>query len=111
VQLRTLRTLNLLGNQPREVLKELSGLKQVGFLFLRNNQLLSLPASLGQLKHVKTLELENNPHLQHPPPEVVARGTEAILAYLRAAGRRVRSLARPTHAVAVAELAEKRRSI
>jgi len=52
-------------------------------LNLARNRLIALPAELGQLRKLKQLKLDNNPDLQHPPPEVVARGAQAILAYLR----------------------------
>lgn len=48
------------------------------------NQLISVPAELGQLYRLHTLDLSQNPHLQNLSPEVVWQGVPAILAYLRA---------------------------
>jgi hypothetical protein len=42
-----------------------------------------LPRELGQLPNLMILDLNNNPHLAWPPPEVVARGIGAVLAFLR----------------------------
>lgn len=42
-----------------------------------------LPPELGHLTHLDTLDLSDNP-LVSPPPDVVAQGTAAVLAYLRA---------------------------
>jgi Leucine-rich repeat (LRR) protein len=94
-QLAQLEELDLAGNQLRELPKELGRLAQVRWLDLSGNQLRALPAELGHLRELdgldlvknpprRGLSLDNNPHLRHPPPEVVAAGTKAILAYLRA---------------------------
>jgi hypothetical protein len=42
-----------------------------------------LPPELGHRTHLDTLDLSENP-LVSPPPDVVAQGTAAVLAYLRA---------------------------
>jgi len=58
---------------------QLSALQQ---LHLSNNHLSSLPAEIGQLSSLQELSLYDNP-VQIPPPEIIAQGTPAILAYLR----------------------------
>jgi len=35
------------------------------------------------LTKLEELDLDDNPHLESPPPEVVKQGTKAVLAYLR----------------------------
>ena len=49
---------------------------------LYGNEIMSLPVEIGQLTHLTSLYIINNP-LTFPPPEIVAQGTPAILAYLR----------------------------
>jgi internalin A len=51
-------------------------------LYLNNNWLSTLPAVIGQLTALQGLDLDNNP-LRTPPPEIVAQGVPAILAYLQ----------------------------
>ena len=63
---------------------ELGQLSHLQVLLLARNSLTQLPAELGQLSQLTYLDLSNNPKLQSPPPAVVAEGTQAILAYLRA---------------------------
>ena len=87
---------------------DLTGLRE---LCLQSNQLRTLPPALGGLPalvdpelreweghyHPRALDVRDNP-LEDPPPEVVARGTAAILAYLRTkddiVARRLRGLVR-----------------
>jgi len=84
-----LQWLNLNENQLVQVPAELGKLTQLRHFLLRGNQLTSLPAELGQLSqlldkaYAHGLDLADNPNLHHPPPDVVAGGTEAILTYLR----------------------------
>jgi internalin A len=79
-----LETLDLSHNQLTQVPKELGQLSHLEQLDVSGNQLGSLPKELGRLSQLHTLDLSNNPELAFPPPEIVARGVEAVLAYLRA---------------------------
>ncbi|NET38765.1 MAG: GTPase [Cyanothece sp. SIO1E1] len=62
---------------------ELGQLANLTRLYLYHNQLTSVPAELGQLANLTELSLSHNPELASPPSEIVAQGTQAILAYLQ----------------------------
>lgn len=51
-------------------------------LNLQNNDILNLPIELGKADHLKSLQLEGNP-FRCPRPQILAKGTPAILEYLR----------------------------
>ncbi len=53
-------------------------------LDLSGMDLTTVPPELGQLTNLQVLPLHENP-LSSPPPEVIAQGTAAIVAYLRSA--------------------------
>jgi len=82
-QLANLTRLYLDQNQLTQVPKELGQLANLTQLSLSQNQLTQVPKELGQLANLTQLSLSQNPDLVSPPPEVVAQGTQAILAYLR----------------------------
>jgi hypothetical protein len=50
---------------------------------LTDNQLIDIPPGLARLRRLEQIDLSGNRHLISPPPEVVARGGESVLAYLR----------------------------
>ncbi|ETX00684.1 MAG: hypothetical protein ETSY1_10270 [Candidatus Entotheonella factor] len=83
-QLTQLQSLNLSNNRLATLLNSLGRLIQLQSLDLHNNRLTALPHALGQLPQLQSLNLRNNP-LSDPPPDVIEQGTEAVLAYLRAA--------------------------
>lgn len=63
--------------------KELGQLTNLHVLTLHTNKLASLPKELGELHKLGEMTLYQNPNLVSPPPEILARGTGAILTYLR----------------------------
>lgn len=80
-QARTL-DLSLLGlTAVPDAIGQLTGLTR---LILTGNRLTALPASIGQLTSLRVLVIEGNPDLPSPPPEVIARGAQAVLAFLQA---------------------------
>ena len=81
--LTALTWLDLDGNQLTALPESLGGLTALTRLDLRGNQLTAVPESLGGLTALTWLNLDGNP-LVSPPADVVAAGTEAVLAFLRA---------------------------
>ncbi len=61
-------------------------------LSLSNNQLKHIPLEVGKLENLLQLDILENPDLLTPPPEIIARGNEARLDFMRglAAGGRAR---------------------
>ncbi|CAH1784520.1 unnamed protein product [Owenia fusiformis] len=51
-------------------------------ILLENNELRTLPLELGLVKNLSGLNINNNP-LEFPPPDVLERGTQDLLKYLR----------------------------
>lgn len=82
IQLTQLRSLNLSNNRLTKLPNSLGRLTQLQTLDLRDNMLMTLPSFIGRLPELKSLDLCNN-ELGDLPTEIVAKGTEAILAYLR----------------------------
>jgi GTPase SAR1 family protein len=82
-RLGSLQTLDLSNNQLSQLPPEIGQLGSLKMLDLENNQLSQLPPEIGQLGRLKTLDLEYNPVLLTPPPEIVIRGTSAILDFLQ----------------------------
>jgi internalin A len=82
-QLTNLYMLALDGIQLTQLPTWIGQLSNLQFLTLSNNQLTQLPPELGQLSNLRQLYLDNNPDLLTPPPEVVTRGTSAILQFLQ----------------------------
>ncbi len=70
---------NPLGEIPPDIVR-LTNLQELN---LSNTKLKRLPIAIGQLTNLQTLIVADVPTLQTPPPEIVARGTADILAFLR----------------------------
>ncbi|KAM7317756.1 hypothetical protein ACRRTK_022493 [Alexandromys fortis] len=79
--LQAILVLDLRGNKLRSVPEEMSLLQSLERLDLSNNDISSLPCSLGNL-HLKFLALEGNP-LRTIRREIIAKGTQEVLKYLR----------------------------
>ncbi|OCT71583.1 leucine-rich repeat-containing protein 27 [Xenopus laevis] len=60
--------------------------RQLKYLLLEGNPLKALPVELGDLPTLKALNLRNCP-LEFPPEDVVHKGLESILSFLRQARR------------------------
>jgi len=86
-QLSQLQWLDLRHNQLTSVPGELGQLSLLQELYLSYNQLTSVPGELGQLSQLHYFDLAANPNLHHPPLDVVHKGVEAILTFLRTGGR------------------------
>ncbi len=83
-KLSALQILDLFYNDLSTLPAELGNLFALKELDLGDNQLTILPAELGNLSKLSHISLSRNRSpLQTPPPEIVAQGTDAILAYLR----------------------------
>ncbi|NXG14943.1 LRC40 protein, partial [Grallaria varia] len=61
---------------------QLKGMERLGTLDLQNNDLLQVPPELGNCENLRTLLLEGNP-FRTPRAAVLAKGTAAVLEYLR----------------------------
>ena len=81
-QLKYLTRLSLAKNALTSIPKEIGYLSRLKELDLSGNQLTHLPVSLGSLQQLTTLRLGNNP-LADPLPDLVQRGRDAVLTYLR----------------------------
>ncbi|XP_051051728.1 leucine-rich repeat-containing protein 40 isoform X2 [Phodopus roborovskii] len=79
--LKAILVLDLRGNKLRSVPEEMALLQSLERLDLSNNDISSLPCSLGNL-HLKFLALEGNP-LRTIRREIIAKGTQEVLKYLR----------------------------
>src|SRR5712692_8150152 len=79
--LTSLQALHLNGNQLSTLPAEVGSLTSLLLLNLNVNQLSTLPAEVGNLTSLGRLNLDDN-QLQMPP-EIIAQGIPALLAYLR----------------------------
>ncbi|NXB36164.1 LRC40 protein, partial [Eulacestoma nigropectus] len=61
---------------------QLKGMDKLGTLDLQNNDLLQVPPELGNCENLRSLLLEGNP-FRTPRAAVLAKGTAAVLEYLR----------------------------
>ncbi|KAM6305339.1 leucine-rich repeat-containing protein 40 [Aegotheles albertisi] len=61
---------------------QLKNMDKLGTLDLQNNDLLQVPPELGNCENLRTLLLEGNP-FRTPRAAILARGTAAVLEYLR----------------------------
>ncbi|HBG28529.1 MAG: hypothetical protein A2Y10_11365 [Planctomycetes bacterium GWF2_41_51] len=77
-----LKELYLYSNNITTLEPSIVHLKKLKKLYLHKNRLFTIPQELGQLQNIRELSLKNNP-LESPPQDVIQRGTQAILAYLR----------------------------
>ena len=57
-------------------------MKSLTTLSLQNNDIQQVPLDLGKAIQLKSLQLEGNP-FRLPRPQILAKGTLAILEYLR----------------------------
>ncbi len=60
----------------------LSALTRLAVLDLQNNSVEVVPPELGNLRQIRTLQLEGNA-FRVPRPAILVKGTEAVMAYLR----------------------------
>ena len=81
-QARFLRVLQLRGNQLTALPSEIGRLQNLAWLYLEANQLTTLPPEISQLQNLQGLALSDNP-LPEPYPELIERGKDAVLSYLR----------------------------
>ena len=66
----------------KELPLSMSGLVSLETLDLRDNpKLKRIPKEIAQLRGLETLLLDEK-HINYPDPEIVAKGTEAILRFL-----------------------------
>ncbi|MGF1938707.1 MAG: COR domain-containing protein [Nostoc sp. ChiQUE02] len=80
--LQQLTYLDLSYNQLTTLPEAIANLQQLTYLDLRANQLTTLPEAIASLQQLTRLYLSSNP-IEKPPPEVVARGLQAIKDYFR----------------------------
>ena len=85
-QLTALTRLFLSDNQLTTVPDSIGQLTALTELDLSRNRLTAVPHSIGQLTALTELDLAGNRRLSSPPREVLAQGTRAVLAFLRALG-------------------------
>lgn len=79
----TLEILFVSDNQIDEVdMDSLSKLSQIAVLDLRNNNISQVPPELGNMRQLRSLQLEGNP-FRNPRPAILSKGTPALLEYLR----------------------------
>ena len=71
------------GKETRDRIQEAKE-KEATELNLSGMGLTAVPPEIGHLTNLQELALHENP-LSSPPPEVIAQGTAAIVAYLRSA--------------------------
>ncbi|MHC5675721.1 COR domain-containing protein, partial [Nostoc sp.] len=72
----------LSNNQIKTLPEAISDLQNLTALYLSNNQIKALPESIHQLQNLTNLQLNGN-LIEKPPPEIVAKNTEAIKNYFR----------------------------
>jgi len=82
-QLVRLETLYLNNNLLDEISPEIGQLTSLRVLYLGNQSLRQLPTEIGLLTSLQTLNTDEATGLLTPPPEIVARGTADILAFLQ----------------------------
>lgn len=80
--LQQLTSLDLSSNQITTLPETIARLQKLTFLNLSDNQLTMLPKAIASLQKLTFLNLKGNP-IEKPPPEIVAKGIEAIKDYFR----------------------------
>ena len=79
--LKNLQTLNISGNSLKELPLSMSGLN-LKTLDVRNNpKLKRIPKEVAHIRCLETLLLDEK-HINYPDPEIVSKGTEAIMRFL-----------------------------
>jgi hypothetical protein len=81
--LTNLQILSLRNTQLSQLPAEVGQLTNLLELDLSGTQLSQLPTEIGQLTNLQKLTVANVSALLTPPPEIIARGTSDILAFLR----------------------------
>jgi len=80
--LKNLQTLNISGNCLKELPLSISGLVSLKTLDVRNNpKLTTIPKEVAQIHGLETL-LFDEKNITYPDPDIVAKGTEAIMRFL-----------------------------
>lgn len=82
-KLKELQSLYLSFTHLKELPAEIGQLTNLRELYLNNAALKQLPLEIANLPTLQLLEIEENPHLLTPPPEIVAKKTPDILAFMR----------------------------
>lgn len=78
-----LETLLISDNQIKEIdVEGLGRLTKLTILDLGNNNIATVPPELGNLRNIRSLTLDGNA-FRVPRPQVLVKGTESIMAYLR----------------------------
>jgi Leucine-rich repeat (LRR) protein len=80
--LTSLTTLNLSGNDFEDLPRQIPLLVGLKTLTFDENRLRLLPPGLGCLTNITKLSFKGNP-VESPPEEIIDRGTDAILSFLR----------------------------
>jgi hypothetical protein len=83
-QLSALTSLDLSGNRLTAVPEQIGRLTALTDLSVSRNRLTAVPEWIGRLTALTRLSLSGNRHLPSPLREVLAQGTEAVLAFLQA---------------------------
>ncbi|KAJ8408474.1 hypothetical protein AAFF_G00258880 [Aldrovandia affinis] len=82
-KLKTLDTILMCNNQVGGIdPAQLKGLEKLSTLDLQNNDIMQVPPELGNCTSLRALMLDGNP-FRNPRAAIVARGTDALLEYLR----------------------------
>ncbi|KPP73196.1 hypothetical protein Z043_107735 [Scleropages formosus] len=82
-QIRSLETILISNNQVGSVDPiKLKGLERLSTLDLQNNDIMQVPPELGNCTSLRALMLDGNP-FRNPRAAIIAKGTDALLEYLR----------------------------
>ena len=73
--LHSLRVLNLSMNELTHIPESINRLTHLKKFYLLDNQLTSLPSSMGDLSDLVVLDIRKNPHLKSVSPSIIARLT------------------------------------
>ncbi|MCP4581865.1 MAG: TIR domain-containing protein [candidate division Zixibacteria bacterium] len=78
-----LELLYITDNRLTSLPPEIGRLTHLMLLSISDNQLISLSPELSKIEYLRVLHLSNNPDLVNPPPEIIKKGTKAVLEYLQ----------------------------